>query len=216
MSLHVAFEASSPSLVLAPTFDALPSLEVDLERQYALDPDRPIAFCWLRCRDRDWLERALAADPTVARFDRIAGGDGRDLYRLQRSETNVVGAYRQWVAAGGELLECRGTDGRWNVEMRFPDRASFGRYHDFLVDEGVSVELRRLAETDARSRRAGDPTLTDRQREALSLAHERGFFEVPRETDLAEIASQLEISNQAVSERLRRGQARLVESHVVD
>ncbi|QCC59685.1 helix-turn-helix domain-containing protein [Natrinema thermotolerans] len=216
MSLHVAFEASSPSLVLAPTFDALPSLEVALERQYALDPDRPIAFCWLRCRDRDRLERALAADPTVARFDRIAGGDGRDLYRLQRSETNVVGAYRQWVAAGGELLECRGADGRWNVEMRFPDRASFGRYHDFLVDEGVSVELRRLAETDARSRRAGDPTLTDRQREALSLAHERGFFEVPRETDLAEIASQLEISNQAVSERLRRGQARLVESHVVD
>ncbi|ELZ12068.1 Bacterio-opsin activator HTH domain protein [Natrinema thermotolerans DSM 11552] len=216
MSLHVAFEASSPSLVLAPTFDALPSLEVALERQYALDPARPIAFCWTRCRNRKRLERALAADPTVARFDRIASEDDRDLYRLQRSETNVVGAYRQWVAAGGELLECRGADGRWNVEMRFPDRASFGRYHDFLVDEGVSVELRRLAETDTRSRRAGDPTLTDRQREALSLAHERGFFEVPRETDLAEIAAQLEISNQAVSERLRRGQARLVESHVVD
>ncbi|AGB30861.1 Bacterio-opsin activator HTH domain protein [Natrinema pellirubrum DSM 15624] len=216
MSLHVAFEASSPSLVLGPTLDALPSLEVALERQYALDPARPIAFCWTRCRNRKRLERALAADPTVARFDRIASGDDRDRYRLQRSETNVVGAYRQWVAAGGELLECRGADGRWNVEMRFPDRTSFGRYHDFLVDEGVSVELRRLAETDARSRRAGDPTLTDRQREALALAHERGFFEVPRETDLAEIAAQLEISNQAVSERLRRGQARLVESHVVD
>lgn len=216
MSLLVAFEASSPALALGPTFEALPSLEVALERQYALDPDRPIAFCWLRCRDPDRLERALAADPTVAGFDRIAGADGCALYRLQRSETDVVGAYRQWVAAGGALLECQGADGRWNAEMRFPDRASFGRYHDFLVDEGVSVELHRLADVGDRSRRTGDPTLTDRQREALALAYERGFFEVPRETELAEIAARLEISDQAVSERLRRGQARLVESHVVD
>ncbi len=216
MSLLVAFEASSPALVLGPTFETLPSLEVDLERQYALDPDRPIAFCWVRCRDRERLERALAADATIERFDRIAGADGRDLYRLQRSETDVVGAYRQWVAAGGELLECRGADGRWTAEMRFPDRASFGHYHDFLVDEGVSVELLRLADAGDRSRRAGEATLTDRQREALAVAHERGFFEVPRETELSEIAARLEISNQAVSERLRRGQARLVETHVVD
>lgn len=217
MSLLTAFEASSPALLLGPTLAALPSIDVELERQYALDPDRPIAFCRVRCRDRDGLDRALAADDTIAEFERIGGSDGESRYRLQRSETGVIGAYRAWVDAGGELLECRGSDERWEIEMRFPDRDSFGRYHDFLANEGVSLELQRLADGDRQHRgRDRGSTLTDAQREALTLAHEHGFFEVPRETGLSEIAAQLGISNQAVSERLRRGQAQLIDRRLVE
>lgn len=215
MSLLAAFEASSPALLLGPTLEALPSIDVELERQYALDPDRPIAFCRVRCRDRDGLDRALVADDTIAEFERIGGADGESRYRLQRSETDVIGAYRAWVDAGGELLDCRGSDGRWEIEMRFPDRASFGRYHEFLANEGVSLELHRLANDDRQYRGRGS-TLTDAQREALALAYEYGFFEVPRETGLSEIAAQLEISNQAVSERLRRGQAQLIDQQLVE
>ncbi|WP_226480191.1 helix-turn-helix domain-containing protein [Natrinema amylolyticum] len=216
MSLFAAFEASSPALVLGPTLEALPSVDVELERQYALDPDRPIAFCRVRCRDRDGLDRALAADDTIDEFERIGGADGESLYRLQRSETDVIGAYREWVDAGGELLECRGSNGRWEVEMRFPDRDSFGRYHEFLASEGVSLELQRLADGDGGRRRGHRSALTDAQREALTLAHEHGFFEVPRETGLSEIAAQLGISKQAVSERLRRGQAQLIDQQLVE
>ena len=215
MSLLAAFEASSPALVLGPTLEALPSVDVELERQYALDPARPIVFCWIRYRDHERVDRALADDPTVAAFDRIGGVDGRSLYRLHRSETNVVEAYRQWVGAGGELLDCRGSDGSWDVEMRFPDRDSFGRYHDFLADEGVALELHRLADGDERHG-GSESAVTDAQREALVLAHERGFFEVPRETRLSEIADQLGISTQAVSERLRRGQAQLIERELLE
>ncbi|WP_254761589.1 helix-turn-helix domain-containing protein [Natrinema marinum] len=215
MSLLASFEASSPALVLGPTLEALPSVDIDIERQYALDPTRPIAFCWIRHRDRERVERALVDDETVADFERIGGVEGRDLYRLQGSPTDVVSAYRQWVTAGGELLECRGADDRWEVEMRFPDRTSFGEYYDFLADEGVALELHRLSDGDER-RRGHESALTDPQREALVLAHERGFFEVPRETGLSEIADQLGISTQAVSERLRRGQAQLIENQLVE
>lgn len=218
MSLLAAFEASSSALVLGPTLEALPSIDVELERQYALDPERPVAFCWVSCRDPERLERTLANDATVATFDRIGGGDGRELYRIQRSDTDVIDAYRRWVAAGGELLECRSSDGRWAVEMRFPDRESFGRYHDFLASEGVTVELRRLADGDNRSPRGRErgTAVTDAQRTALELAYEHGFFDVPRETGLSEIADRLDISTQAVSERLRRGQAQLIEAQLVD
>lgn len=216
MSLLAAFEASSPALLLGPTLEALPSIDVDLERQYALDPERPIAFCRVRCRDRERFDRALADDATIAAFDRIGAADGWELYRLHRSDTDVVGAYRRWVDAGGELLDCRGSDGRWEIEMRFPDRDSFSRYHEFLVDEGVTLELHRLAEDGAYRCCESDSGLTDAQREALTLAYERGFFEVPRETGLSEIADRLGISNQAVSERLRRGQAQLIDHRLVE
>ncbi|ELY81669.1 helix-turn-helix domain-containing protein [Natrinema gari] len=216
MTLLAAFDASSPALALGPTLEALPSIEIELERQYALDPARPIAFCRMQYRDHEGLVRTLADDDTIDEFERLGETDRGVLYRLQRSETDVIDAYREWVDAGGELLACHGSNGSWAVEMRFPDRDAFGRYHEFLASEGVSIELQRLADGDDGGRCGSRSALTDAQREALTLAHEHGFFEVPRETELSEIAAELGISNQAVSERLRRGQAQLIADRLVE
>lgn len=213
MGLRAEFEAASPALVLGPTLAAMPSLEVRIERQYALDPAQPIAFCWAHCSDLERLERTLATDETVDEFERLERTSERTLFRIRRSDSGVVPAYRRWVAAGGELLSCRGTDGRWDVTMRFPDRESFAHYHEFLEGHGVEFELNRL-ETGVEADRATE-TLTDSQREALALAFEYGFFEVPRESELSEVADTFGISTQAVSERLRRGQARLIEAYVI-
>ncbi|MFC4543385.1 helix-turn-helix domain-containing protein [Halosolutus amylolyticus] len=217
MSLLAEFEAVSPALVLGPTLSAMPSLEVSLEHQYALDPDRPFVVCRIRCDDPGRLDRVLADDGTIDEFERVDGGPERFLYRLRRSDSGVVDAYRQWVTVGGELLAGRATNGRWEIEMRFPNRDAFNTYHEFLQSEDVTFELRRLADGPWPDRPGddGQATLTESQREALRVAYEDGFFEVPRGTGLSAIADALDISEQAVSERLRRGQARLIEEHVV-
>ncbi|WP_049921332.1 helix-turn-helix domain-containing protein [Halopiger djelfimassiliensis] len=219
MSLLAEFEAASSALVLGPTLAAMPSLEVDLERQYALDPERPIAFCWIQCRDFEQFERTLDRDETIANFERINRRDeserDRVLYRLQQSDSDVVHAYRQWVSVGGQLLDCRGSDGRWEVEMRFPDRDAFSRYQAFLERENVAFELHRIADGSVGDRPTGGEVLTESQREALVLAYEGGFFEIPRETKLSAVAETLEISTQSVSERLRRGQAQLIEDQLL-
>lgn len=54
--------------------------------------------------------------------------------------------------------------------------------------------------------------LTPVQRETLTMALERGYFAIPRETNLVELAEELDISDQAVNERVRRGTAKLVAS----
>lgn len=58
--------------------------------------------------------------------------------------------------------------------------------------------------------------VTGPQREALVLAVERGYYDVPRRCTTAELAATLGISDQAVSERLRRGTATLVERTLGD
>ncbi|AFZ73266.1 helix-turn-helix domain-containing protein [Natronobacterium gregoryi] len=217
MAILVEFEAASSRFVLGPTLEAMPSLAVELERQYALDPAHPIAFCWIHCDDFERLERALATDRTVDTFEQFDRTDERSMYRIRRSDSDVVHAYCQWVSVGGELLECRGADGQWTFRMRFPDREAFAQYHDFLEDENVHLALDRLADSeDVADSGPEDGVLTDPQREALELAFEYGFFEVPRETDLGTIAAALDVSSQAISERLRRGQARLVETQLFD
>lgn len=60
---------------------------------------------------------------------------------------------------------------------------------------------------------AGEPgrSLTDRQRAAVAVAHELGYYEVPREAGLAAVAAALDCSEGTASRLLRRAEARLVD-----
>ncbi len=60
------------------------------------------------------------------------------------------------------------------------------------------------------SRPAGQYGLTDPQYEVLTLACDRGYFAIPRQAELDDLAEELGVSHQALSERLRRGVEALV------
>jgi predicted DNA binding protein len=47
-------------------------------------------------------------------------------------------------------------------------------------------------------------------------AIDAGFFAIPRETTLADLAAELDISDQAVSDHLRRAQRNLLQATVLD
>ncbi|MUV89266.1 hypothetical protein GJ629_04600 [Halapricum sp. CBA1109] len=50
----------------------------------------------------------------------------------------------------------------------------------------------------------------------LQLAVRRGYFTIPREVTLSELAAELDLSSQAASERLRRGIRTLVQTVLDD
>lgn len=57
--------------------------------------------------------------------------------------------------------------------------------------------------------------LTARQRECLTVALREGYFAVPREATLAEVADRLGVDTSTASETIRRANARLVEWFLV-
>lgn len=61
----------------------------------------------------------------------------------------------------------------------------------------------------------GSDLLTDRQREVLRVALRAGYFEVPRECTLADVAGALDVDKSTVSGVLRRGEAKLVKQQLV-
>ena len=75
------------------------------------------------------------------------------------------------------------------------------------VPEGVDLTVRRV--TDGVS--TTDAQVTDRQREALEVAREVGYYEIPRRNGIEAIAAELECSVSTASELLRRGEARAIE-----
>jgi predicted DNA binding protein len=57
--------------------------------------------------------------------------------------------------------------------------------------------------------------LTTAQREALVLAVESGYYDIPRTCTTVEVAEELGISDQAVTERLRRAIVNLVDNSLL-
>lgn len=101
----------------------------------------------------------------------------------------------------------------WRYTARFADRATFDRFREFWQSEGQPFRLLRLTrETDGSD--APDDGLTARQREALRVASDLGYFEIPRRASLADVADELGITASSCSERLRRAQTTLLETHV--
>ncbi|APW98619.1 DNA-binding protein [Halobiforma lacisalsi AJ5] len=89
-----------------------------------------------------------------------------------------------------------------------------------IRETGGSVRLERIttdeaeagagAERDEPSVDAAD--ITAKQREAIELAVELGYYDRPRRTDLQELADRLEISRSAVSQRLNAAESKLLRS----
>ncbi|WP_336327130.1 helix-turn-helix domain-containing protein [Halovenus sp. HT40] len=54
--------------------------------------------------------------------------------------------------------------------------------------------------------------LTHRQREALSTAHELGYYETPREVSFEEVAAELDCASSTANELLRRAESKIIDS----
>lgn len=55
------------------------------------------------------------------------------------------------------------------------------------------------------------PKLTEKQRQILRLAQERGYWQYPRRTNLNKLAQELKLAKSTVHEIIKRGEAKLIE-----
>ncbi|CCQ32242.1 bacterio-opsin activator HTH domain protein [Halorhabdus tiamatea SARL4B] len=72
----------------------------------------------------------------------------------------------------------------------------------------VKFHLHRLFQSDSDD--IDEYGLTAQQHNALAVAYDEGYFEIPREATLEDLADELDTTTSALSELLRRGQRRLV------
>lgn len=73
----------------------------------------------------------------------------------------------------------------------------------------LSISVNRISEYDA-YRESQVTALTDRQKEVLEVAQDCGYYEIPRQTSVREIADRLDCSKSTAANHLRKAEARLV------
>ncbi|WP_049925252.1 helix-turn-helix domain-containing protein [Halopiger goleimassiliensis] len=119
------------------------------------------------------------------------------------------------------LPPLRYEDGAKHCRVLALDSASLTDLYADLVDDGFEIDVRTKREITSPSRSSplltlDDvlPTLTDRQREVLAFAVERGYYEIPRATTTAALAEELDVSRRTVEDHLRRAERKLLTSLV--
>ncbi|AUX09561.1 bacterio-opsin activator HTH domain-containing protein [Halalkaliarchaeum desulfuricum] len=101
-----------------------------------------------------------------------------------------------------------------HLSLQVRDRPTLQDVLRSLVQSDVQFEINRISDAGAHSSLAivDLDALTDKQREAIELALERGYYDTPRETDLETLSDELGVSKSAVSQRLRVTESKLIQS----
>ncbi|MFC6835724.1 bacterio-opsin activator domain-containing protein [Halomarina ordinaria] len=190
------------------TLREVSDVEFECERLVESGEGRVMPLVWTRGADTETLEAALERDPSVTDVTLLAEFDDELLYRMNWVD-QVRLVIEMVTSLDATILDAYGDAEAWNLRILYPDRDALSRTNDFCESNGLTFDVIHVREM------RGDPVgrfgLTDEQYEAMTMACERGYFSVPRETDLDALAEDLDISHQALSERLRRGTEVLVE-----
>lgn len=196
--------------VLRPALEEVPA---DVARVSSLDATASVPLCaglWLAEAGADVGESLTRVDPARASTE-VAESETGALYRVRYGDAfDGTAVYRAAVEQEGAVVGGRAGEATWQLRLRFPDRDAAGAFRERCGEAGVDGAVDALYEDDA-PRRGTRFSLTEPQRRALVAAGRRGYFEVPRETSLAGLAEELDVSSQAASERVRRGLDSLVE-----
>lgn len=210
MSVIAEFRLASPEIALVGTLRSTPEMSVEVEQAIAEDPDEPVLFIWARGGDFDLFDRALAEDDAIAEHEVIESLNDKRLYRIRISGSTNIGLYRLNVEIESSRLDVRVTHEGVEARMRFADQQALQEYFARCRAQGVEVSLQRLYHDRTGEEATEKYGLSPKQLRTLEVAYREGFFEIPRRASLSDLARELDISEQAVSERIRRATTKLI------
>ena len=177
------------------------------------DPPRATVLLYLD-GDLDRFARVLDGTDLVLDFDVTAIEPGRGYAYVHSVPHPTEWELFELATAEGLLpvfpVEYR-HDGSLSVRIVGP-RDRLGAAVEATPD-GVQTAIERVGEYDL-GQPPIPPGLSPRQREALEVAHDLGYYEVPRETTRAAVADRLGCAESTASEHLRKAERAVVRTYL--
>ena len=202
------FTLPAEGFALADLFERIPDARVKCDSAVANPDDHALLVVETDGRKRT-IDAALRSDLGVAAIECFGERGDSWTYRVTW-KGHPRRLIQQLVAADVTLLSMRGRGGDWKLRLLTPDREGIARADEIMDDLDCKADCRRITLADGdRSNRSG---LTDNQRETLVKAFEMGYYNIPPDVSAKELANDLGISHQALSERFRRAYSQLVKS----
>jgi predicted DNA binding protein len=211
MATVMEFRSPADEFPLGTVFENLPKVTVELER---LIPHETliIPYFWVRGAEADDIEAAFEPHTGVVSVELVDQVDDEYLMRAEW-KSEYFGVLSALAHTNVVVLSGVGTKDGWDFEVRGENREAIGEFRTVCQDHDIQIEI--TAVHELLSVQGDNYELTEGQREALVMAYERGYFDSPRETSLAELAEELGVTQQSLSERIKRGHRRLIAGALV-
>jgi predicted DNA binding protein len=202
MTVSVSFTVSGDEFALGRLLGAVPGPHVELERVVPVG-NVAVPYLWVRGGDPDEFERTVRGHESVDDLETLDRLDGWRLYGLSWAvpRDSLLAAVE---ATGGTVLSAT-RDDDWSFRLRVPDHGALSRFNERCTARGITLRVGTVVDPETREALDRGFELSDPQREALLLALQRGYFDTPGRVSLRELATEFDITEQALSDRLRRG-----------
>jgi predicted DNA binding protein len=202
MSVIAEFTIRSDEFILGQVLARDPETHIEMERVVPAS-GRVMPYLWVHGTDFGEFEATIRPSEYVRNLAALDVIGDRALYRVEWDE-DVESLIYGMSETNATILEAYGNE-KWVFRIRFDDHTGLTDFHNFCMEHDIVFQLDRVY-TLADEQKGGYAfDLTDAQRGALVAAVEDGYFEVPRRTTLGELGEQLDITEQSVSENVRRG-----------
>jgi predicted DNA binding protein len=205
MAVIAKVSIPADALRLGRLFQEHPGVTVEFERTVPIEKGGRSLF-WTRQTDPDAVESTIRGWDVIDYTTVLSDGNGEGLMEVAWRDGPEEFAHLV-DDEDFRLLDVVGADGTWQLTTWFSSRNDLVRFNEMLTGAGLRVTLEKVQNAPM----SQGSSLSSEQRQAVSLAYRRGFFEVPRKHTKQELAEEAGISDTAFSQRLRRGIAACIE-----
>lgn len=162
---------------------------------------------------RESFESTARDHHSVNRIRLVSTHEDEALYALDWNTTQN-GFFEGITATNGYVLEANGTPSEWTFDLRFNTHESLATFQEHCMNSSIPIEVQRIYNP---TKPEAGPWygLSGPQRETLTRAVRRGYYDIPRQCSTKELADDFDLSDQAVIERLRRGIDNLVTNTIL-
>lgn len=209
MSTIVEFSIPADEFALYETLERRPGLTFEIDRVVAYNTTQVVPFVRATHGEFEGLTEILEDDTSVEEVEMLGETDDERFYRLVWGDSAPVIGYMV-NGQGATVQEATATNGEWHLRVLFPERNGLSATSEYAQEVGVTLDITRIYGVDELEEARYD--LTEEQHDTLITGVEQGYYDIPREVNAKELADELDISHQALSERFRRATKSLIRS----
>ncbi|RQG90835.1 helix-turn-helix domain-containing protein [Natrarchaeobius chitinivorans] len=185
---------------------------IELENMVPLG-EKAVPFFSVSDAVRESFEQNVENHPSVERIIEVTRHDDERLYSLDWNIGRDV-FLQGIIDLQGQLLSATGTLNTWEFEIRFPTHEALSEFQEYCSNAHIHLEVGRIY-NPVRPGTGMWYGVTEAQRETLMRAVQGGYYSIPRRMSTQDLADDLGISDQAVTERLRRAIETLTENTLI-
>ncbi|MFP8888366.1 helix-turn-helix domain-containing protein [Natrialbaceae archaeon A-CW2] len=212
MAVIVHLRIPADSFELGRILELEASGTIELENMVPLG-EKAVPFFSVTDDVRESFEENVEAHPSVERIVEVTHHNNERLYSLDWNVSRDV-FFQGILELQGQLLSATGTPSTWEFEIRFPTHDSLSEFQEYCSNGHIPLEVGRIY-NPVRPGTGMWYGVTKAQRETLMRAVQGGYYAIPRRMSTQNLADELGISDQAVTERLRRAIETLTENTLI-